>query len=435
MTKLEVSFTESQAEFLELDCDNPLFVGGPGCGKSYLLGFIAVQYGLHSPEAAIYIYAPENHHIRTIEAPNVLYWLDAMQIKHKGYNKHENAIFTEDPRCGNFYFKNMETPANMVGYESYVALVDELDTLDEKKAEEIWTAILMRNRQQPKGVSEERQTFDESRGKMMCRNKCLAFTTPEGYGFCYKTWELSENDEYQLVRGRTEDNPALSSKYVEGLRQRFPEHVANAYLTGHFVNMESLAVYYNYDPDLHNSYETIQPGENLHIGCDFNKNNTAATVYVKRNGGKEWHAVEELTEVRDAAELAQLIDMKWKRNGHKIFMYPDASGRAGNNTNNANLSAIQELEAKGFIIRAPKKNFLVIDRVDSMNRALANGQVFINREKCPAVSRCLVNQPYGKDGKPCKKTGYDHSNDATTYPIVFEMGPQKKLFPVTVTWI
>lgn len=435
MSEIEISFTESQNQFYQLvhECNNPLFVGGPGCGKSYELGFIAVMFAMHSKEAAIYIYAPENHHIRTIEAPNVLFWLETLKIKNKGYNKHENAIFTDDPRCGDFYFKNMETPANMVGYQSYIALVDELDTLDEKKAEEIYRAISMRNRQQPGGVDKKYMFKDEETNKWFCQNKVISFTTPEGYGFCYKRWELTDDNDYRMVRGRTEDNPIFPKSYAEGVRKQYPKHIADAYLTGHFVNMESLAVYYNYNPDLHNSFEVVENNENLYIGCDFNVNNTAATVYVKRRGGKEWHAVDEFTGVRDAATLAHEIKNRYKN--HKIYMYPDASGKGRSNANTANLSSIQELEKAGFIIRANKKNFPVEDRTHAMNQALVQGKVFINQEMCPVASRCLVNQPIDANGKPCKKTGYDHSNDATTYPIVFEMGPAKKLFKVNLSWI
>lgn len=432
MSSVEISLTQSQSAFLELDCDYPLFVGGPGCGKSYLLGLAAVSDALHSPDANVYIYAPENHHIRTIEVPNVLYWLEVMKIKHKGYNKQENCIITEDPRCGSFYFKNMESAATMVGYESYTAHVDELDTLDEKKADEIWRAIIMRNRQQPAGVASEFKRFDKTKGEDFCINRVRAYTTPEGFKFCYKNWELREHEDYKQVKGRTEDNPALPSKYVDAIRDRYPDHVADAYLTGHFTNMESLAVYYNYDPVLHNSFETVQGSENLYIGCDFNVDNTSATVFVRRDGGKTWHAVDEFVGVRDAAALSHEIKNRY-RNNH-ITMYPDCSGRARNNANSANLSSIQELEKQGFVIRANKKNFLVADRINATNKALTEGRLFVNQTACPTVARCLINQPFDKNGKPCKKTGYDHQNDATTYPIVFEMGARKPLYPVNIQW-
>jgi hypothetical protein len=262
-------------------------------------------------------------------------------------------------------------------------------------------------------------------------NKIISFTTPEGYNFCYRNWELRDHPDYKQVKGKTADNPTVTSKYLQQIRDRFPPHVAEAYLNGEFVNMQSLSVYFNYNQDLHDSSEEIIGLEPLYIGCDFNVDNTSATVFVKRNGGKEWHAVEELTGVRDSATLAQLIYDRWAKHGHAITMYPDSTG--GNRSNaNASQSAIKELSDRGFLIRAysKNKNAAIQDRIDAANKGFASGRVFVNQRRCPTVARCLLNQPYGKNGKPDKKSGYDHQNDATTYPLVYEMGPKPKLFKI-----
>jgi len=412
---------------------HPAFVGGPGSGKSFVLGLCAVSYGLHSKRANIYVYAPQHHHIRTIEVPNVLYWLDKFKIKHKEYNKKENIIESEDARCGNFYFKPMDDPGALVGYESYAAFVDELDTLDENKAEEIWRAVLMRNRQQPEDVPKEYRIFDEDEDRWVCPNKTAAFTTPEGYRFCYKNWELREHRDYKLVKACTADNPSATKQYIRGVFDRFPDHVARAYLQGDFINMQSSSVYFNYNPELHDSFEEIRTGENLFVGCDFNVDNTSATIFVKRNG-KEWHAVEELTGLRDAATLADILSNVYSKKGHAVTLYPDSSGKGRSNAN-ASISAINELTNKGFLVRARSHNFPIDDRVNATNNAFKQGWLFVNRRNCPAVSRCLINQPYGLDGKPCKKTGYDHQNDATTYPIVFELGLRPRTFSIEFSFV
>lgn len=433
MTALSISLTDSQARFVDLvqskDCDNPLFVGGPGCGKSYLLGLIAVMLVQHSKDANIYVYAPEHHHIRTIEVPNIIYWLDQFKIKHSGHLKHEGMIRIDTPNCGDIFFKPMDNPAGFVGYQSYAALIDELDTLPEAKAEEVYRGIVMRNRQQPDDVPDDYRRLEIETNKMVSMNKVISFTTPEGYNFCYKRWELNPSDDYKQVKGRTADNPTVTRKYLDDLKSQFPAHVAEKYLNGEFVNMQSLSVYFNYDPNLHDTFETLQPGENIYVGCDFNVENTAATIYVKRNGGKQWHAVDELHGIRDAATLADLL-AKYAKRGHQVTMYPDSSGSNRGNANASAPSAIQELRNKGFTIRAPSKNGLVDDRVNATNNAFAEGKLFVNQRTCPVTSRCLINQSYDKNGKPDKKSGYDHQNDATTYPIVYEFGLRKTLFRI-----
>lgn len=430
---LTISLTQSQSDFYSLlenpEINHPLFVGGPGCGKSFILALCAVTLVQRGSGADVYVYAPQHHHIRTIEVPNIVYWLKQFKLKHGRFNKHENIIEIESPNCGHIYFKTMDDPTALVGYESYAALVDELDTLDEDKAEEIWKAVLKRNRKQPDDVNVAYRIWDERLNQLACANVGAAFTTPEGYRFCYKKWQLKPSEGYVQVKGCTLDNPKASSAYIQDVRDSHPPHVAEAYLRGEFVNMQSKSVYYNYDPALHASFETVRPGENVYIGCDFNVENTSAVVFVKRNGGKEWHAVDEFSEILDAATLAKLIHERYALKGHRVVMYPDSTGKSRSNAN-ASISSLNELNSRGFIIRANSHNFLVEDRVNATNNAFLKSCLYINQEACPATHRCVMNQPNDKNGKPCKKTGYDHQNDAFSYPIVFELGLRPKLFNI-----
>ena len=75
-------------------------------------------------------------------------------------------------------------------------------------------------------------------------------------------------------------------------------------------------------------------------------------------------------------------------------------------------------------MRAKKKNLAIKDRVAAMNRALGQGRVRINAEACKVTAESLEQQVY-KNGEPDKSTGVDHQNDATTYPIAYEMPVMK----------
>lgn len=432
MTEKKISLTQSQLDFYQIlmqpESAYPLFVAGPGSGKSYILGLCAVTLAQHHKKADVYIYAPEHHHIRTIEVPNIEFWLDALKIKHGKYSEHKGMIEVDDPQCANIYFKPMNDPNVIVGYQSYAALIDELDTFSEEKAALFFDKITQRNRLQIDGIPKEKRIYDKFQKKWVCSNKTATFTTPEGYNFCYKNWELRNDKDHPIVRGDTRDNPNATERYIQSIFNSHPPHVAEKYISGHFVNMKSLNVYHAYDPELHDSYEEIQPGEPLYIGCDFNVDNTAATVYVRR--GKTWHAVDELSKIRDAATLADKIVELYQSKGHHITMYPDSSGTNRNNANASSASAIQELRNRGFRIKAFERNGLVDDRVNATNKAFKENLIFINQRKCIQTSRCLINQAYNKEGKPDKRNGYDHQNDATTYPIVYELGLNQRLFAI-----
>jgi hypothetical protein len=62
-----------------------------------------------------------------------------------------------------------------------------------------------------------------------------------------------------------------------------------------------------------------------------------------------------------------------------------------------------------------------------MNKALECGLVKVNIKNAPATAKCLEKQAYNVNGEPDKKSGFDHQNDATTYPIVYEMPVVKPL--------
>ena len=205
-----------------------------------------------------------------------------------------------------------------------------------------------------------------------------------------------------------------------------------AYLNGEFVNLTSGTVYLNYDRHGCASDETIRQGEPLYVGCDFNVTKQAATVYVQRDGGAVWHAVDELKNMYDTPEMIRIMQDRY--DGHEIYIYPDASGSSRKSVD-ASTSDIALLEQAGFRVRAKKKNPAIKDRVLAMNAALETGKVKINWELCPTVAECLEQQIYNKNGEPDKTQDVDHQNDATTYPIVFEMPVVKPVANVDFKFI
>jgi hypothetical protein len=114
-------------------------------------------------------------------------------------------------------------------------------------------------------------------------------------------------------------------------------------------------------------------------------------------------------------------------------MYPDASG-ASRHSANASISDIALLKQAGFVIRARSKNPDVRNRILATNKAFSDGKLFINSKSCPTVANCLEQQAYDKNGEPDKKSGLDHQNDATTYPIAYEFMINKPLFSVPIQW-
>lgn len=433
MTTKKISLTPSQTSFLELTEAYTLFCAGYGSGKSYLMGLSVVLDAMHGDDATIGVYEPEKKHIRTVAVPAVEHWLNEFNIKYT-YNKNENTIYVESPGIGDILFFPMDNPATLVGYETYRSHIDEFDTLPEERASEIWARIMGRNRRNPDNIPENEKIFSEEKGIWEANNKIRAYSTPEGFKFCYKKWGTGEKENHAIVHGKSRENPTLPTSFFTELESQYTKPQLEAYLNGQFVNLTSGSVYYAYDREGCKSAETIQPSETLYIGCDFNVNNMSAAVYVKRRGGSEWHIVDELHGLRDTPDMIDEIKDRWHSLGHRIIMYPDATGVKTQSTN-ASVSDINLLRQAGFSVRAKSINPRVKDRVSATNKALEANKVFINYIKCPQAAACFEQHAYDKAGKPCKKSGHDHMTDAATYLLAYELPIRKKAFKLDISFM
>lgn len=444
MKAIKLSLLSYQAEFLSAQQTSLYcaFVGGVGSGKSYTLAVGAFMDALHSPQAVIGVYGPTIAHVRDVCMAYILNLLAKHGfIKDKDFivNKNEMKITSNHKQIGNFIFKSMDDPSTIIGYQTYTAHVDELDTMSEEKAQQAWYAIQARTRQWPDSLDEEIMAWSEDSNCYEPRNKICVYTTPEGYKFTYKTWgkNLEGTDtydpEYRIVKGKTVDNPFNASTYFKNMLKKYPGPLAKAYLEGDFVNLQSGTVYYSFDRHVHDSHEEIRTGEGLFIGMDFNVGKMSAIVFVKRHGGLQWHCVEEISDVLDTPDIIDIIKNRWQYKGHSITVYPDASGRS-RDTTNASISDIALLKQAGFHVKARKSNPFIKDRVSAVNRGFSENKLFINVTNCPNATECLEQQAYDKHGKPNKDSGHDHSNDAFGYPIIYEMPLRKPVFNVPIRW-
>ena len=411
--QINVKATQPQVDFFNLNCKFPAFIGGFGVGKSETMFNSALLDSLEGgADSLIAMYEPTYDLVRLILAPRMQEKLSEWGVRYT-YNKSENIIYTSNGQMGDFILRTLDNPARIVGYESFMAKIDELDTLKADHASEAWNKIIARNRQRP-------STYIAQTGKPV--NTVSIFSTPEGFRFAYDRWSKNKTVDYQMIQAHTESNPFLPDDYIQSLRDTYPPALLEAYLEGKFVNLTSGTVYNEYDRDKCNSNETIKPGEPLFIGCDFNVTKQAATVYVKRKNEEtlqiEWHAVDELIDMYDTPAMIDTITGKYPK--HVIYIYPDASGGA-RKTVNASTSDIALLKDAGFRVKVNKKNPMVRDRIIATNAAFSKGLVKINAKRCPVVAQCLEQQAYDKNGQPDKTSDNDHQNDATTYPIAFEM--------------
>lgn len=383
---------------------------GFGGGKTFSAARKAVQLAVLNPGVDGIVTEPTFPLLVQVMFPELMAALDYYGIKYR-FNKVESIFYCQingkETRiiCG-----SMENYTRLIGINAAWCVCDEFDTAKHEVAYAAYMKLLGRLR----------------RGDV---RQMVIVSTPEGFRAMYQIFVTEADDDKRLIKARTQDNHHLPLDYIDTMRKQYPEQLISAYLDGEFVNLTAGTVYYAYRREQCRSRETIQPGETLYIGQDFNVGKMASCVYVRR--GHEWHAVAELVELRDTPDVIRTIKEKWPE--HRIVMYPDASGR-NRKSNDASTSDIAQLQQAGFEVRAKPSNPAVKDRVAAANAAFEKGNVFVNPDACPSTAMGLEQQAYDKNGVPEKNGIIDHGVDAATYPIAYEMPVVKPVISIPVSF-
>jgi len=386
------------------------FIGGFGSSKTHTGCMAICQHFAEFPGINQGYFAPTYPHIRDIFYPTIDRVASAYgyRVDVKSGN-HEVSFFNAAGQyMGVVICRSLDKPGNIIGFEIGHALIDEMDVMPTDKAEQAWIKIQARLRAKSK------------HGEL--KNGIDVASTPEGFKFCHKKFiqepqerpELKNN--YGIVQASTYENERnLPPDYIPSLKETYPPELIEAYLHGQFVNLTSGTVFRNYDRARCDSSEAIKAGEPLFIGQDFNVQKMASAVFVQRPDG--YHAVAELKDVFDTPDVIKILSDRYQ--GHRIIMYPDASG-GSRKTVDASKSDIALLSQAGFAVRAHASNPAVKDRILATNKAFEAGKIKVNAKACPTIARCLEQQAYDDNGEPDKTSGFDHMNEAFSYFVAYE---------------
>lgn len=402
---MSLSLSASQNIFLNgLDTKFRAYVGGFGSGKTFigcidLLNFFGEHPGTKQGYFGISFPSIRDIFYPTFEeAAEMLGFKVVIREANKEVHVYRNGFYYGTVIC-----RSMDNPANIVGFKISRALVDEIDVLPQDKAEKAWNKIIARMRLKISGIE----------------NSIGVTTTPEGFLFVYSKFKDEPKSKYSMVQASTYENQEyLPDDYIDSLYETYTPELANAYVMGEFVNLTSGTVYKNFNRILNNSTETIQYGEPLFIGMDFNVGKMAAVTHVKR--GNSPVAVDELMGLFDTPAMIEAIQERYSN--RRIYVYPDSSGK-NRKTVGASETDITLLKQAGFIVRAKNSNPPVKDRVNSMNALFCNSKgerrYLVNTKACPEYTKCLEQQAY-KNGEPDKTKDNDHGNDAAGYFISYD---------------
>jgi hypothetical protein len=401
-----------QSEFISDTTTRDLaLVGGRGCGKTFSLCLKLITLAALNVGYVGAALSPTGPMASKVLIPEMLDALQRLEIKYD-FNKTERRF---ELKFGNgittIYILSAENVRDGLGLNLAFFGMDEADTMSAETAFEAWRKL---------------------KGALRSGNvrQSVAVSTPEGYGFMYRHWVKDitpENaSDRRIIHGKGTDNIFLPEDFFDGLRATYPAHYLEAYINGQFTNMTSGSVYPDYSPEEnHTNYTLATLPDNvkaLHIGMDFNvvsarhPHGISIVTAVYINGLP--YVIDEIYGASRTSDAIVMIQEKYPN--YTIYVYPDASGASDKTS--ASVSDRTQLNAAGFIDRSPNGNPRVKDRVTAVNAMILDGnknrRLRINKNTCPVLSACLVQQPYDpRSNEPQKDTGLDDPIDALGYLV------------------
>jgi hypothetical protein len=280
------------------------------------------------------------------------------------------------------------------------------------------------------------------------QGRSLTITTPKGYDFTYEMFNMHETDKrYKSYHFDYTQSPMLDPAEIELLRHSLdPVKFGREYLASFAESGNS--VFYCFNRKIHvrddlRYFErgTVDvKGEDVHVGVDFNVAIQASTAFAVR--GKEAHFLDEFRGSADTEALAVTIKAKYWPNYNntqspeyhkkicRIYVYPDASGRARKTSAPVGYTDFSILESHGFIVIAPSKNPPIVDSVACVNRMLktaAGETTMYIHSRCKGVITSLERTTWVDNNSDTamidKSKGEEHHSDSVRYPISY-------LFPI-----
>jgi len=425
-------FIKRDARFYTVNCSR-------GFGKSYLAATVAItavfellDLAESVPNKLVFIIAPTYEQVTDIYYPLIMYDLGM-----------EDYVIKSSRDLGRFWFPNnvelrllsYEAVERMRGKGCYFAIWDEVSSCKRGVSPtEAWNSVIS-----PCIITRwSRQRSEAVRA--ISPGRALIIGTPKGYNFFHTLCMRYESDpDWKYYHYDYFQSPFLDPVEIEKQKHLMdPVQFASEYLAS--FEESGNAVFYCFNRSKHVSKELLEfnpvvynedgdveeLGEDVHVAIDFNVGLQCTSVFAIRGG--QLHFLDEFKGHPDTETLAIAISTKYK--GHKIYGYPDPSGRARKSSAAVGRTDFSILESYGIRCLAHSKAPPIIDSVAAVNRKLmtASGEIGIYvHPRCIGVVGSLERTKW-VDRTPDtatidKSEGVEHYSDGVRYAVEY-------LFPV-----
>ncbi len=402
--RIEFAALPAQRGFFFCRAFMPVYIGGYGAGKTFIGALKALALAAANPGLPGALIAPTQQMAEEVTGQTLLDILNAHGVPHDYRASRPKVIL---PWGSVIQLRSADRPHRLKGLNLAWAGLDEAA----QAKEEAWEVILSRVRHPQ---ARQRQVF--------------LTTTPEGFNWVYRRLIENPPPDCEVFTAPTRENIFLDSGYTELLRATFPPHLAEQYLEGRFVNATSGRVYHPFDRDLHVRRLEPWPGAPVSLACDFNVSPMVWLVIQHRQG-----RIKVLDEIAlnetDTGQAAGRFMARWgEKTQAGIYVYGDAAGhhRDTRQVGRTDYTIIRR-EIPGAVMKVPRTNPAVKDRINAVNAKLRNAKgevsLYIDPE-CRELIADLESLTYSKDnaGSLIDKSDprRSHASDALGYFIARE---------------
>jgi len=406
---MQIEILKSQRQFLYGKSEFRLLVGGLGSGKTEGGLLLAIKLLIENRGVDIGYFMPTFSLVKLRGIDGFEKILKKMNLEYI-VNKSDTIISVFG--FGKIILKSYDIPNNIVSFEVFASVIDELDILKFENAKNVFEKIDDRTRQQG---NDKRNTV----------NIIAVVTTPNQgtKGFVYDFFVNKDSENKEIIKAKTIDNVYLPKGYIKRLRQKYDPIQVKLFTEGEFVNLFENLVYHFYHKENHHTDKTLKDFRELHIGLDFNIGSVIGIVFGII--GNKVYAVYEFKSY-DTFEFINNLNAKFKNKD--IYIYPDASGKS--RKTNASESDVDMIKRANYKVRVKSVNPAVRDRINTVNNLFSKDKLFVNSETCKNLSNALESQGYNKKGEPEKfdtHPSVDDWVDSFGYMLAYKFNKQNKI--------
>lgn len=404
-----------------------------GWGKSFMAGTAAVtgifellELPERVPNKTVYIVAPTHDQVTDIYYPIINYDLGMEDYAIKSSRDLGRFLF---PKNVELRLLSYEAVERIRGKGAYLVIWDEVSSCKKGiNPREAWEGVI-----QPAILtrwSPKRATFFGARSP----GRALIISTPKGYNYFHELSTFEANDPlWKSYHYDYKTSPFIDPDEIERIKHNIdPVEFASEYLATFEDSGNS--VFYCFDRKTHvkNDLPYFEPpkdgnrGEDVHVCIDFNVGLQCTSAFAVR--GKQMHFLDEFKGHPDTDELGKFLKEKYK--DHRIFAYPDPSGRARKTSAPVGTTDFTILESYGIKCLAHTKAPPITDSVAAVNRKLKNAAGEVDMyvsNKCTGVINSLERTRWMDKNSDTatidKSEGIEHFSDGVRYGTEY-------LFPV-----